>query len=137
MGNNTVSKMKTMFADIIKSQVTVQEFKDTKLSGNSFVNEIEFRAEILTSGHWPFQDMPVCNIPPQLSSIQTIFSQFYVNKFANRKIMWVYNHGSLTLETTYLPDKKYVLEVNVFQEAVLNLFNEYDELTVKECKEKT
>ena len=54
MGNNTVSKMKTMFADIIKSQVTVQEFKDTKLSGNSFVNEIEFRAEILTSGHWPF-----------------------------------------------------------------------------------
>ena len=81
MGNNTVSKMKTMFQDIIKSQVTLREFKDLKLGGTNYVNEIEFNAEILTSGHWPFQEMPVCNIPPQMSSIQTIFSQFYVHKF--------------------------------------------------------
>lgn len=74
MGNNTVSKMKTMFADIIKSQVTLKEFMDQKLGGQSYVNEIEFNSEILTSGHWPFQEMPVCNIPPQLSTIQTIFS---------------------------------------------------------------
>ena len=40
------------------------------------------------------------------------------------------------METTYLK-KKYTLLLNVFQATVLNLFNDFDELTVKECKEKT
>lgn len=40
------------------------------------------------------------------------------------------------METTYLK-KKYVLLVNVFQGTILSLFNEHDQLTVKECKEKT
>ena len=40
------------------------------------------------------------------------------------------------MEATYLK-KKYQLLVNVFQATVLSLFNDYDKLTVKECKEKT
>ena len=50
--------------------------------------------------------------------------------------MWVFNHGNLQLETTYLK-KKYQLMVNCFQATVLSLFNEHDELTVKDCREKT
>lgn len=46
--------MKTMFADIIKSQVTIKDFRDQKLNQTNLVNDIEFNAEILTSGHWPF-----------------------------------------------------------------------------------
>lgn len=104
--------------------------------GNDFVNDIQFNVEILTSGHWPFQDTPVCTIPPQLNSIATKFSQFYVNKFQNRKIMWIYNHGNIVLEPTYLK-KKYQLQLNCFQASVLHLFNEFDQLTVAECKQKT
>lgn len=63
-GHNTVSKMKTMFADVLKSQQIVREFRDTMCQGNDFVNDIQFNVEILTSGHWPFQDTPVCTIPP-------------------------------------------------------------------------
>ena len=50
--------------------------------------------------------------------------------------MWVYNHGSVDVEATYLK-KKYQLAVSVFQATVLSLFNDCDQLTVKECKEKT
>lgn len=50
--------------------------------------------------------------------------------------MWAYNHGHIILEATYLK-KKYQLMVNCFQASVLSLFNENDELTVAECKEKT
>lgn len=50
--------------------------------------------------------------------------------------MWVYNHGQITLEAQYLK-KKYQLQVNCFQASVLALFNDYDKLTVAECKEKT
>ena len=53
-GHNTVSKMKTMFADIVKSQSTIKDFRDQKLNQTNLVNDIEFNAEILTSGHWPF-----------------------------------------------------------------------------------
>ena len=61
--------------------------------GNDFVNDVQLNVEILTSGHWPFQETPPCSIPPQLQSIEGKFRTFYVNKFQNRKIMWVYNHG--------------------------------------------
>jgi len=40
------------------------------------------------------------------------------------------------LEPTYLK-KKYQLQLNVFQASVLTLFNEHEQLTVAECKEKT
>jgi len=134
-GHNTVSKMKTMFQDIIKSQQTMKDFRQT--SGNSnFVDNIEYSAEILTSGHWPFQEAPVCKIPARLMSLQNKFSSFYVNKFQNRKITYVYNHGNLQLETTYLK-KKYQLKVNCFQATVLCLFNDSDELTVAQAKEKS
>jgi hypothetical protein len=107
----------------------MKEFRDTKTGGSNTVNNIEFNAEILTSGHWPFQDPPVCTIPPQMQSIQVKFNQFYNDKFSNRKLMWVFNNGNLTMQTTYLK-KSYVLVVNVFQAAVLNLFNDNNELTV-------
>lgn len=50
--------------------------------------------------------------------------------------MWIFNHGNVVLEPTYLK-KKYQLQVNCFQASVLHLFNEYDQLTVAECKQKT
>jgi hypothetical protein len=57
-GHNTVNKIKTMFEDMLKSEQVMKDYKE-KLSqrpGNfgTLVENIEFSAEILTSGHWPF-----------------------------------------------------------------------------------
>ena len=54
------------------------EFKDKY--GPS-INGIEFQVEILTSGHWPYQDAPECAIPKQLQAVQTKFQHFYKQKF--------------------------------------------------------
>ena len=66
---------------------------------------------------------------------QDEFSQFYVKKFQNRKIIWLYNHGQLLVQTNYL-QKKYQVHVNCFQAAILCLFNENDVLTVQDILDR-
>jgi len=67
-GNNTVNKIKTMFEDMIKSKNLNNDFKTSR--GNSIVDGVEFSVEVLTSGHWPYQDIPKCKIPPIMGKIQ-------------------------------------------------------------------
>ena len=54
-GHNTVNKIKTMFEDMIKSEQVMTDFKG-QMGGRSGsqIDGVEFNAEILTSGHWPF-----------------------------------------------------------------------------------
>jgi hypothetical protein len=66
---------------------------------------------------------------------QDQFSQFYVKKFQNRKILWLLNHGNLQMQTNYLP-KNYQVVVNVFQAAILCLFNEHEALSFQELKDR-
>jgi len=63
-GHNTVSKIKTMFQDMIKSQQVMNDYK-----GVQAPSQIEFQVEILTSGHWPYQESLICKIPPQMQRV--------------------------------------------------------------------
>ena len=65
-GHNTVNKIKTMFEDIVKSEEMLKEFKHK--NGNTIQN-IELTVEILTSGHWPYQEIPECKVPKQLLKV--------------------------------------------------------------------
>jgi len=64
-GHNAVNGMKTMYEDIQKSKQVITEYKQTQLNTTQ---DFEFSAEILTSGHWPYQDVPKCVLPNQLMS---------------------------------------------------------------------
>jgi len=59
-----------------------------------------------------------------------------MHNFRNRQIVWLYNHGQLQLETTYLT-KKYQIIANCFQAAILCLFNEHAELSYQGIQERT
>ena len=41
-GHNTVNKIKTMFADMRQSKLTVEQYHDTMCKGSKMVNGIEF-----------------------------------------------------------------------------------------------
>lgn len=41
----------------------MQDFKNRPGSSGNTVKGIEVNVEILTSGHWPFQDVPKCKVP--------------------------------------------------------------------------
>lgn len=134
-GHNTVSKIKTMFEDMIKSRNVMAEFKQNQ-NGSLVISGIEFQNEILTSGHWPYQPPKEYKIPPQLDRIMHTFTNFYTKKFANRTLVWLFNQGNLLVKTTYL-SKNYQIIVNCPQATILNLFNQNDSLTCKEIKERT
>lgn len=59
------------------------------------------------------------------------FANYYTKKFSNRQLVWLYDKGNITVETTYLT-KPYMAEVNVVQAAILKLFDNKDEMTVKD-----
>jgi hypothetical protein len=52
------------------------------------------------------------NIPSKLANISLIFQNFYDRKFQNRELNWLYDKGSVVVQTTYL-QKHYQLEVTV------------------------
>ena len=133
-GNNTVNKIKTMFEDMIKSKSLNNDFKTTR-GGGSIIDGVDFSVEVLTSGHWPYQDIPTCKIPPVMGKIQQVFQNFYTKKFSSRKLHWLFSHGNLQIQTNYLA-KKYLVQVNVYQAVILSLFNEHQSLTFSEIKEK-
>lgn len=92
------------------------------------VENIEFSVEILTSGHWPYQESPTYKLPKQMENVTLKFQNFYNKKFKNRKMIWLSNHGKVQLQTTYL-SKNYQIIANCFQTAILILFNENEILT--------
>jgi len=100
-GHNTVSKLETMFKDIKMSKKIVEDFREGHDNSN-MVENIEFSVEILTSGHWPYQESPTYKLPKQMENITFRFQNFYNKKFKNRKMIWLSNHGKVQLQTTYL-----------------------------------
>jgi len=52
----------------------MKDYKEklSQRAGNfgTLVENIEFNAEILTSGHWPFQEIPKCVLPNQMMRAQ-------------------------------------------------------------------
>lgn len=65
-----------------------------------------------------------------MRNIQMTFANYYTKKFSNRQLVWLYDKGSVVLQTTFL-DKPYMAEVNVVQACIMKLFDTQDRITVK------
>ena len=81
-------------------------------------------------------DQPGCNIPLALKSCTDRFDRFFKQKNSNRTLTWLYAYGQVELQMTFTP-KKYQLITNVFQAAILCLFNESQEETCSQILQKT
>jgi hypothetical protein len=72
-----------MMQDIEKSKGIIEDFRSKK-HNTDLLLKTEFSAQVLTSGHWPFQTVSKCSIPSLMRNLQTIFNKFYTEKFNNR-----------------------------------------------------
>ena len=99
----------------------MSDFKNSN-KGGSVINSVDLSVEILTSGHWPYQDVPKCTIPAQLNSVQTHFTKFYKNKFSNRQLVYLYSHGTVQVSPTYL-NKPYQFILSCYQASIVTMFN--------------
>ena len=117
-----------MFEDMTKSQQMMSDFKNRAGNTGNAVKGIEVGVEILTSGHWPFQDAPKCAVPSKLKAVQDTFNQFYKQKFSNRQINYLYSNGSVMVQSTYLK-KAFMFNLSFYQCAICCLFNDNEKLT--------
>ena len=69
--------------------------KDNKSGGN--VQGVEFNMQVLTSGHWPFNQKKKMELPSIMRNIQMTFTNYYTKKFSNRQLVWLYDKGSVVL----------------------------------------
>ena len=76
-----------MFKDMRLSNDMHTEFSANK---NNTANIVELSSmQVLTTGNWPIDELPPCEIPRQIMDVQGKFTRFYNNKFNNRKLKWL------------------------------------------------
>lgn len=135
-GHNTVNKISQMFTDMTLSKDQMAEFK--KKHSNGIIDGIEFSTEILTNGHWPEQPNSfVCKLPVELNKCTQRFEDFYKHKHTNRNLQWLYQHGQVELQPTFVSrgTQRYTFTTNVYQAVVLCLFNQGESYTYTQIKE--
>ncbi len=124
-----------MFKDIQLSKTMQSEFLQ-HLGGANTSLGVDFSTEVLTNGTWPQMDTPPCTLPMELKSCQDRFDRYFKTKNTNKTLTWLFQHGQVELTTTYTK-KKYQLITNVFQASILCLFNEDNEITCAQIKNRT
>ncbi|KAI9012620.1 Cullin family-domain-containing protein [Phycomyces nitens] len=144
-GNAYTSKMEGMLQDIKTSNELMNEFR-TK-TGYDESQELEFRANILTSGFWPSYTPVEINLPSQVNSmpriynvvivtflniyiydpcqfthIQKLYQDFYCTKDDRRRLTWQNSLSVCEVWANYPLGAKEIT-LTLLQTVVLLLFN--------------
>ena len=134
-GAQQVGKMTQMFKDITQSKETQKEFSANNENTNNIMG-VEFNVEILTNGHWPQMEEPTVILPNEIQACSDKFERWYKNAQSNRQLTWLFSNGQVEVAVKYAA-KPYQLILNVFQVAILCLFNEQDVVTCSQIKTTT
>ena len=103
-------KLEGMFKDIDTSTGLIEEYKKTQeyasylnFDRDSFqaASSIDFSVLVLTTGNWPFNEIPACNIPLNILNTFDAFRNFYLKKHNGRKLDLAISHGSVELNANF------------------------------------
>ncbi|KAI3808671.1 hypothetical protein L1987_24629 [Smallanthus sonchifolius] len=122
-----------MFTDMKTSQDTMQGFYEAM--GLSLANGPVLSVQVLTTGSWPTQSTPTCNLPPEILTVCNKFKTYYLGTHNGRRLTWQTNMGSADIKATFSGGQKHELNVSTYQMCVLMLFNNADGLSYKEIEQ--
>ncbi|XP_055348786.1 cullin-1-like isoform X2 [Paramacrobiotus metropolitanus] len=117
-------KLQRMFQDVSLSKDLNEEFKHSP-DHKRLPEKLEFTLQILSNGAWPFTEKVNLSLSAELERPLTVFTDFYRNKHAQRRLRWLYSVSRCEMTTTCFP-MRHILQVSTYQAAVLLLFNEMD-----------
>ena len=121
-GAQFTSKMEGMFRDMDLSRDVTTAFRDA--CGAGAPSGVETSVSVLTAGFWPSYPADDVALPPELDTLQTQFTDFYLSKHGGRKLAWRHALGSCVLRARFASCGVREVAVSVFQTAVLMLFND-------------
>ncbi|KAI8881581.1 Cullin-domain-containing protein, partial [Backusella circina FSU 941] len=111
------SKLEGMLRDIKSSSDTMDEFIST------YPQLANIKVNILTHGFWPSYIPVNMNIPPVLQTAQTLYTDFYTEKYPRRRLTWQ-NALSVCEVVAHYPRGIKNITLTLLQTAVLLLFND-------------
>lgn len=134
-GYQFTSKLESMFTDMKTSQDTMQDFyaKKSEELGDGPTLDVH----ILTTGSWPTQPSPPCNLPTEILTVCEKFRAYYLGTHNGRRLTWQTNMGTADIKATFGKGQKHELNVSTYQMCVLMLFNNADGLTYKDIERDT
>jgi cullin 3 len=134
-GYQFTSKLEGMFTDMKTSQDTMQDFYAKKAEELGDAPTLD--VHILTTGSWPTQPSPPCNLPPEILTVCEKFQAYYLGTRSGRRLAWQTNMGTADIKATFGKGQTHELNVSTYQMCVLMLFNSADGLTYKEIEQAT
>jgi cullin 3 len=143
-GYQFTTKLEGMFNDMRISRETRDKYKSYKrqqemkesIDENSESKHIDIEVDVLTTGYWPSQNVPVCTLPVVVQEAIDKFSKFYLDKHTGRKLSWQTSAGAAELRATF-GSNRHELCVSTYQMCILLLFNQTDTLTLGQIRTHT
>lgn len=134
-GYQFTSKLEGMFTDLKTSQDTMQGFYASLSS--EIADSPTLAVQVLTTGSWPTQPSPACNLPAEILGICERFKSYYLGTHTGRRLTWQTNMGTADIKATFGKGQKHELNVSTYQMCILMLFNSSDRLSYKEIEQAT
>lgn len=134
-GYQFTSKLEGMFTDMKTSHDTMQGFYTGQ--GTELGDGPTLSVQVLTTGSWPTQPSPPCNLPSEILGVCDRFRTYYLGTHNGRRLSWQTNMGTADLKATFGKGQKHELNVSTYQMCVLMLFNNVEQLTCKEIEQAT
>lgn len=135
-GAQFTSKMEGMVTDLQLARdkaAAFQEWKDR--SGRQFA--VDVSVTVLTTGFWPTYKAMDLALPAEMVEGIEAFREFYEREASgkHRKLQWVYTQGTCVLKGNFKA-RPVEMVLSTLQAAALLLFNEADELSYAEVRQR-
>ena len=131
-GSQFTNKLEGMFKDVELSKDIMRSFQQSARTQQQIVaavgEEVDLQVNILTAVHWPTYPQESIKLQPELSQMQDVFKEFYLDKYSGRCLGFLNQLGTCVIKADFLGGKKHEFSVSVFQAVVMLLFNETDQL---------
>lgn len=133
-GYEFTNKLHRMFTDISVSNDLNNKFS-TLLKHDNIDLGINFSIYVLQAGAWPLGQTNLTSfvLPQELVKSVQMFENFYHSNFSGRKLTWINHLCQGELKLGYLK-KPYIVTMQVFQMAILLLFETVDTLVCSEIQ---
>jgi hypothetical protein len=129
-GVTYVNKMTEMMRDLDTSKTESDLYRQQKHRGQPY--GIKFTAQVVSQSAWEISKnkMDKIEIPQILENCMKDFSDFYIGRHRNHKLLWCYGLGNVEIQ--YLSfQRKYVSTSTLCQYAILCNLEKYGKLTLE------
>jgi cullin 3 len=133
-GFTFTSKMESMFNDMLMSGDLTREFKDAHPDG---ANLLDVSVSVLTTGAWPMKiHKSEVYLPQNCERARKVFEDFYLSRYAGRKLSWQANMGRAELKARF-SSGEYEISASTLHMCILMLFNQHEALSTNSISELT